>query len=697
MLHPRRVSFPFNFHSQASILFPPTNHLTSSSEATVHQRRAAFCCVKQNLGTNNMDKLPACYGNQNRDDMYREGLETGKVAYEDGLTHSHKILEIQTPRYVLGNASPYGLTTLLFIPAIRLLGTEEQKSRYLSLAEKGRIVGAYVQTELGHGTFVRGCETTATYDEEDGLVIQSPTLSGVKAWPGALAHSCTHAVVMARLVVGERDHGLHAFVVQLRSVENFMPLPGIELGDMGLKMAYNTIDNGYAKFGGVKIPRSDMLSRYARVEKAPGAPGGAVYVKAKHPKAMYAGMVYVRGIVIRMSGFQLAQAATIAVRYSVVREQSMPADGHEKEHEKTQEAQIIHHKQQHFRLLINIAKAFAILFVTRHCDAKPKDHFRRIDKEDFSMAQEAHILTAGFKAWCTQTAADGAEDCRKSCGGHGYLMISGLPDIVNSCVAMCTFEGENFVLWPQVWRYLASCVKKIEKEQVVGDDVTYLQESRKEYVVCADHAEDQGCLPRCGAQGKMFSEKEVQLKIFEHRASRLVFNTAHFEEQSDSKNRYQMETVTAARAHMEYLMLKTMHEQVAAVDAQYQELAQVLKRLTNLFALSMIVHPSTPSAISFVEDGHLNLSQMRNICDCVDQLLVELLPDAVALADAWDFSDASLCSVLGCYDGNVYERLFAWMKQLPINQRMAEGSGVLHPEWKHSVQPLLKGAARTKL
>ena len=27
-----------------------------------------------------------------------------------------------------------------------------------------RVIGTYAQTELGHGTFVRGLETTATYD-----------------------------------------------------------------------------------------------------------------------------------------------------------------------------------------------------------------------------------------------------------------------------------------------------------------------------------------------------------------------------------------------------------------------------------------------------------------------------------------------------------------------------------------------------
>lgn len=43
----------------------------------------------------------------------------------------------------------------------------------------------YSQTELGHGTFIRGLETTATYDPETKeFILNSPTLTSYKWWPG---------------------------------------------------------------------------------------------------------------------------------------------------------------------------------------------------------------------------------------------------------------------------------------------------------------------------------------------------------------------------------------------------------------------------------------------------------------------------------------------------------------------------------
>ena len=100
----------------------------------------------------------------------------------------------------------------MFIPTLLSQADAEQQAEFLPDALSLRIVGTYAQTELGHGTFVRGLETTATCDGgADGFVLHSPTLSATKWWPGGLGATATHAVVMARLFCGAGvDRGPHA-------------------------------------------------------------------------------------------------------------------------------------------------------------------------------------------------------------------------------------------------------------------------------------------------------------------------------------------------------------------------------------------------------------------------------------------------------------------------------------------------------
>jgi acyl-CoA oxidase len=71
-------------------------------------------------------------------------------------------------------------------------------------------------------------------------VLHSPTLTATKWWPGGMGKTCTHAVVMARLILDGRDHGPHAFITQLRDLEDHRPMPGgragalVRLGNGGI-------------------------------------------------------------------------------------------------------------------------------------------------------------------------------------------------------------------------------------------------------------------------------------------------------------------------------------------------------------------------------------------------------------------------------------------------------------------------------
>ena len=62
--------------------------------------------------------------------------------------------------------------------------------------------------------------------------------SSAKWWPGGLGHTATHAVVYANLILKEKNFGPHPFMVQLRSLQDHNPLPGITLGDLGPKQVW---------------------------------------------------------------------------------------------------------------------------------------------------------------------------------------------------------------------------------------------------------------------------------------------------------------------------------------------------------------------------------------------------------------------------------------------------------------------------
>ena len=61
------------------------------------------------------------------------------------------------------------------------------------------------------------------------------------------------------------------------------------------------------------------------------------------------------------------------------------------------------------------------------------------------------------------------EVCRRACGGHGFLMCSGIAENMASSLAFVTIEGENTVLYLQTARYVT-----VEGENTV----LYLQTAR---------------------------------------------------------------------------------------------------------------------------------------------------------------------------------------------------------------------------
>ncbi|PUZ62599.1 hypothetical protein GQ55_4G369900 [Panicum hallii var. hallii] len=285
----------------------------------------------------------------------------------------------------------------MFVPAIKGQGTEEQQQKWLPLAYKFQIIGCYAQTELGHGSNVQGLETTATFDPKtDEFVIHSPTLTSSKWWPGGLGKASTHAVVYARLITEGKDYGIHGFIVQLRSLVDHSPLPGVTLGDIGGKFgsgAYNSMDNGVLQFDHVRIPRDQMLMRLSQVTRE------GKYVHSDVPKQLlYGTMVFVRQSIVADASKALSRAVCIAVRYSAIRKQFGSQDG-------GPETQVLNYKTQQSRLFPLLASAYAFRFVGDWLNWLYTDVTQKLEAKDFSTLQEAHACTAGLKAVTTSVTA----------------------------------------------------------------------------------------------------------------------------------------------------------------------------------------------------------------------------------------------------------------------------------------------------
>lgn len=133
--------------------------------------------------------------------------------------------------------------------------------------------------------------------------------------------SANFGILMAKLIIDGKDCGVQAFVVQLRSLEDHSLLPGVETGDIGLKFGFEAYDNGYARFSHYRIPRSNMLMRYAHVDES------GRFETRGNPIVMYASMLLLRTTLSIHASIILSISTTIAIRYSAVRRQTANTDG----------------------------------------------------------------------------------------------------------------------------------------------------------------------------------------------------------------------------------------------------------------------------------------------------------------------------------------------------------------------------------
>lgn len=295
--------------------------------------------------------------------------------------------------------------------------SDEQRAIWIPKAERFEIFGSYAQTELGHGSNVRGLETTATFDKgKDEFVINSPTLSSTKWWIGTTGVWATHSIVVARLIIDGTEYGNHLFLTQIRDLETQRLMPGVEIYEQGPKAFGGMLgtDNGAMQFHHVRIPRSQMLARNAQVLR------DGTYVKPKNTKHSYGSMVTVRAIMAESTGWDLLKPVAVAYHYTTYRKQFRRNNGQQ------DETTVIDYASVQHRLMPLLAQATALILVGHKIKSGYEAYVaENLRTGDFSKLEDFHLQTVGAKVYSTEIAGHGVEVCRIACGGHGYHALSG--------------------------------------------------------------------------------------------------------------------------------------------------------------------------------------------------------------------------------------------------------------------------------
>ena len=140
-----------------------------------------------------------------------------------------------------------------------------------------------------------------------------------------MGRTATHAVVFAKMVIKGKSYNVHPFLVPIRSLEDHSALPGVEVGDIGTKLGYSTVDNGYLSFNQYRIPRENHLARLAYVDKK-----GNFTVRGD-PRALYIIMQVNRIAILQDCWKCLTRSAMIAIRYAACRRQFKTIPGSNQE------------------------------------------------------------------------------------------------------------------------------------------------------------------------------------------------------------------------------------------------------------------------------------------------------------------------------------------------------------------------------
>ncbi|KAG0023191.1 acyl-Coenzyme A oxidase [Podila clonocystis] len=557
---------------------------------------------------------------------------------------------------------------LLFRMAISLFGTAEQQDRWIQDLEDWRVIGCFAMTELGHSSNLRGLETTSTFDRAtDEFVLHSPTLTSSKWWIGMAGETATHTVAICQTIIDGVNYGINWFIVPLRDPATGKLLPGVTCGDIGHKAARQGLDNGWIQFTQHRIPRENMLMKWAQLSSQ------GAFTPSPNPVLSYASLIPERFTLVRGCFVTLSSALTIAVRYGAVRRQG------------NHDEQILDYQTYYTALVPGVAFTYMLNTVDKLLFEKWDEvaEYAQTDAAQFMREiPDQHGVAAGFKGVLAWYTTEVLEACRRACGGHAYSSYNAIAGLIADFGVATTGGGDNVVLLQQTARYMMAAIKwAMDGQELVGS-VSYLSD-------CAKILGNNNNL----VPAKTTFQDPRDLLSFEFVIDTLTWVCAKKAAElstilaregkanaDETWNANQTELVRLADVHSWRYFLIMCERGIERQRASNPEVYRMHKKMAQLVGTFVLKRHMD----LLLEEGYFEGQHAKMVRDLFLQQCKDLRPDAVPLVDAWMIPDYILKAPIGKYDGDIYPAYFG-----TVNAAQLEGSYDAPGYWNKYVKPLV--------
>lgn len=549
-------------------------------------------------------------------------------------------------------ATKLGVHYGLYTKTIVKLGTDKHY-KYADRAMRLQDLGCFGLTELGHGSNVQGILTTATYDHTNrSFILNTPHELGMKYWIGNLAKTCNYGVMFAKLIVEDRDEGVHAFLVQIRDDKGNL-LPGIQVGDIGHKLGQNGVDNGWVIFRRVNLPYDALLDKYSTINES-GQLISPIKSKSDRFALQLGALSGGRLIVSYCSGMVSIMLSNVALRYLATRKQFGS--------KKYQEETLITYPLVQSKLVPIFANG---LIYTKFTERLYKD-WVSADVSDVKnkYVKELHALSSFIKAINTWDANNALLVIRELCGGHGYSSYSRIPDYISDQNVQSTWEGTNDVLIQQTAKFILQVFGKYVQKGVIDypsfnfiKDFENTELIAKEFKVITDtvigfdpNGSDISLLLSCFKRLLQYKLKSVSEVVSERFAKTIA-------EIQDSFAAYNKSLpyaiMNACHFYGEYKSFEFFEQFISAIDKKNTNEIAFLQHLLVVFGISKLKTESH----YLIE--HTTLEFFKRLDELSLHFNNIVIDDLVILGDIMTPPDLLLNSSLGSYDGDVYRNIIS--------------------------------------